>query len=57
MPYLPMLDVIRSFIGVKEGDPERVIQEKLRQRILGPGRKSAAYSSALSGTAVSLRGR
>jgi len=35
MPYLPVLDVIRSFIGVKEGDSERVIQDKLRQRILG----------------------
>ncbi|MDA8136924.1 MAG: AAA family ATPase [Desulfobacteraceae bacterium] len=35
MPYLPVLDVIRSFIGVKEGDSERVIQDKLRQNILG----------------------
>ena len=35
MPYLPVLDVIRSFIGVKEGDSEHLIQDKLRQRILG----------------------
>jgi class 3 adenylate cyclase/tetratricopeptide (TPR) repeat protein len=33
MPYLPVLDVIRSFIGVKEGETELIIQGKLRQRI------------------------
>jgi class 3 adenylate cyclase len=35
MPYLPILDVLRSFLGVKEGEPERVIRDRLRERILG----------------------
>lgn len=35
MPYLPVLDVLRTFIGVKEGAQEEVIKEKLRERILG----------------------
>ncbi len=35
MPYLPVLDVLRSFIGVKEGEQEQVIQQKLKERVLG----------------------
>jgi class 3 adenylate cyclase/tetratricopeptide (TPR) repeat protein len=35
MPYLPILDVTRSFIGVKEGEQEHVIKNKLKERILG----------------------
>ena len=35
MPYLPLLDVLRSFLGVKEGEPEQVIRQKLKERILG----------------------
>jgi class 3 adenylate cyclase/tetratricopeptide (TPR) repeat protein len=35
MPYLPILDVTRSFIGVKEGEQEHVIRQKLKERILG----------------------
>ncbi len=35
MPYLPILDVTRSFIGVKEGEQEHVIRQKLNERILG----------------------
>jgi class 3 adenylate cyclase/tetratricopeptide (TPR) repeat protein len=35
MPYLPILDVIRSFIGVKEGEQEHVIRHKLKERIFG----------------------
>ena len=35
MPYLPILDVFRSFIGIKEGDPELVIKKKMRERIVG----------------------
>ena len=34
MPYLPVLDVIRSFIDVKGGETEPVIQDKLRQKIM-----------------------
>ncbi|MGO9569407.1 MAG: adenylate/guanylate cyclase domain-containing protein [Desulfomonilaceae bacterium] len=35
MPYLPILDVLRSYIGVKEGEQEHVIRQKLKERILG----------------------
>jgi class 3 adenylate cyclase len=35
MPYLPLLDVLRSFIGAKEGEPEPIIRQKLAKRILG----------------------
>lgn len=35
MPYLPILDVTRSFIGVKEGEQEHIIRQKLKERILG----------------------
>ncbi len=35
MPYLPILDITRSFIGVKEGEQEHVIRQKLKERILG----------------------
>ena len=34
MPYLPLLDVLRSFIGVKEGEQEQTIIQKLGKRIL-----------------------
>jgi predicted ATPase len=37
MPYLPLLDALRSFLGVKEGEPERGIKDKLRERVLGLG--------------------
>ena len=33
MPYLPILDVFRSYVGIKEGDPEPAIKKKMRQRI------------------------
>ncbi len=39
MPYLPLLDVLRSFIGVKEGEPEQTIKRKLGKRILGLDKK------------------
>ncbi len=35
MPYLPILDITRSLIGVKEGEQEHVIRQKLKERILG----------------------
>ena len=34
MPYLPMLDVIRSFFDIKEGDREFIIKKKIRDKIL-----------------------
>ena len=39
MPYLPLLDVVRSFIGVKEGEKEEIIRRKLEKRIVGLDRK------------------
>jgi class 3 adenylate cyclase/DNA-binding SARP family transcriptional activator len=38
MPYLPLLDVLRSLIGVKEGDPEDITKQKLAKRIDGLGK-------------------
>jgi class 3 adenylate cyclase/tetratricopeptide (TPR) repeat protein len=35
MPYLPILDVLRSFFGVKEGELEHIVRQKLKERILG----------------------
>ena len=35
MPYLPILDVFRSYVGIKEGEQEAVIKKKMRERILG----------------------
>jgi class 3 adenylate cyclase/tetratricopeptide (TPR) repeat protein len=35
MPYLPILDILRSYIGIKEGERESVINEKMNDRILG----------------------
>ncbi len=33
MPYFPILDILRSFIGVKKGEQERIIREKLEKAI------------------------
>jgi class 3 adenylate cyclase/tetratricopeptide (TPR) repeat protein len=35
MPYLPVLDVLRSFVGVKEGEQEHTVREKLEDRVVG----------------------
>ena len=35
MPYLPILDIFRSYLGIKEGDQEQVIKERMSERILG----------------------
>ncbi|RPH48788.1 MAG: guanylate cyclase [Desulfobacteraceae bacterium] len=35
MPYLPILDVLRSFLDVKEGEQEQTVRQKLKERILG----------------------
>ena len=35
MPYLPILDIFRSFVGIKEGDPEIAVEKKIEERILG----------------------
>ena len=35
MPYLPMLDSIRTYLGVKEGEKESVIKKRMKERIVG----------------------
>ena len=35
MPYLPILDVLRSFLEVKEGELEHIVRQKLKERIFG----------------------
>ena len=35
MPYLPILDVLRSYIGIKEGARESVVREKINERLFG----------------------
>jgi class 3 adenylate cyclase/tetratricopeptide (TPR) repeat protein len=35
MPYLPILDVFRSYVGIKEGEQESIIKKKMNDRILG----------------------
>ncbi len=39
MPYLPMLDVLRSYFNIKEGDREFIIEKKINERILGLDKK------------------
>jgi class 3 adenylate cyclase/tetratricopeptide (TPR) repeat protein len=41
MPYLPVLDLIRTFIGIKEGETEQTIQNRLQERIMGLGENLA----------------
>ncbi len=35
MPYLPVLDALRSYLGIKEGEQESVIKERMMKRIVG----------------------
>ena len=53
MPYLPMLDILRSFLGVKEGEPEFVIRNRMKERILGLDENLQDLHPALSGALVS----
>ena len=39
MAYLPVLDILRSYLEVKEGDPESSIQEKMGARFFRFGEK------------------
>jgi predicted ATPase len=34
MPYLPLLDILRSYFDIKEGDREFVVKKKMNQKIL-----------------------
>jgi class 3 adenylate cyclase len=33
MAYLPIIDILRSYFGIKEGDPEYLIKKKIAERI------------------------
>ena len=35
IPYLPILDVLRSFLDIREGEAEEIVRKKLNSRILG----------------------
>jgi len=35
MPYLPLLDILRSYLNIREGDREFLIKKKLEEKILG----------------------
>jgi class 3 adenylate cyclase/tetratricopeptide (TPR) repeat protein len=35
MPYLPILDAFRTYLGIKEGEKESVIKQKMQKRIVG----------------------
>ena len=35
MPYLPVLDILRSYLDIKEGDREFLIKKKMEEKILG----------------------
>ncbi len=39
MPYLPVLDIVKSYFGIQEGDREFIIKKKVRERIAGLDRK------------------
>lgn len=34
MPYLPLLDILRRYLGIKEGDREFLIKKKMTEKIL-----------------------
>ena len=35
MPYLPLLDILRSYLDIREGDREFLIKKKMEEKILG----------------------
>jgi class 3 adenylate cyclase/tetratricopeptide (TPR) repeat protein len=34
MPYLPILDILRSFFEIKEGEQETIVRDQIKERIL-----------------------
>ena len=53
MPYLPILDVLKSYFDIKEDDREFIIKKKLNDKILQLGEGFKACASALSGSFIS----
>ncbi len=35
MPYLPILDALRTYLGIKEGEKESIIKQRMKERIVG----------------------
>ncbi len=47
MPYLPILDLLRSYFEIREGEREMVIRKRVRERILGLDQKLQGIISPL----------
>lgn len=39
MPYLPVLDILRSYLEIKEGDREYILKKKMEEKVLKLGLK------------------
>jgi class 3 adenylate cyclase/tetratricopeptide (TPR) repeat protein len=47
MPYLPILDLLRSYFEIREGEREMVIRKKVKEKILGLDKKSQEIISPI----------
>jgi tetratricopeptide (TPR) repeat protein len=47
MPYLPMLDILKSYFDLREGDGEDIVKEKIQEKILVSGWTLNAFLPAL----------
>ena len=47
MPYLPVLDAIKSYFDIKEGDREYIIQKKIKDKVLKLDRKLESIVSPI----------
>ena len=52
MAYLPILDILRSYFEIKEGDREFLIKKKMEEKILDLDEKLKGVHPALSGTFI-----
>jgi len=43
MPYLPVLDILRTYFGLKDGEGELLIKRKIKEKASGVGGKSKNY--------------
>jgi predicted ATPase len=47
MPYLPILDLLRSYFEIREGEREMVIRKRVKERILGLDQKPQGIISPI----------
>jgi len=47
MPYLPVLDILRSYFEIKEGDREYILKKKMEEKVLKLGLKLETVLSPL----------